>query len=57
MFAERALPATRDVDQKLVQCWAAVVDGGPTLSQSLVNVLCLLGDMSKDLGCFVSKGA
>ena len=29
--------------QKLIQCWTIVVDGGPTLNQHWVNVLCLLG--------------
>ena len=27
----------------LVERWSSVVDGGPTLSQHLYNVLCLLG--------------
>ena len=27
----------------LSQCWASVVDGGPTLVQHRANVLCLLG--------------
>ena len=27
----------------LVQCWASVEDGGPTLNQRWVDVSCLLG--------------
>ena len=27
----------------LIQCWASVEDGGPTLNQHCVNVPCLLG--------------
>ena len=34
---------TRDIHPRLVQCWTSVVDGGPTLNQSWVNVSCLLG--------------
>ena len=34
---------TRDVDPMLIQCWANVEDGGPTLNQYWVNVSCLLG--------------
>ena len=34
---------TQDIDPMLVQCWASVVDGGPTLDQHWVDVLCLLG--------------
>ena len=34
---------TRDVLPMLAQCWASVVDGGPTLSQHWVNFSCLLG--------------
>ena len=30
----------------LVQCWASVTDGGPTLNQHYVNVSCLLGKTS-----------
>ena len=37
---------TRDVHQMFVQCWASVVEGGPTLIQHLVNVSCLLGGIS-----------
>ena len=33
---------TRDIDKMLDQCWASVVDGGPTLVQHLFNVACLL---------------
>ena len=29
---------TRNVDQMLVQCWPAVVDGGPTLKPNLISV-------------------
>ena len=32
------LQQTRSVDQMLVQCWANVVDGGPTLGQLIVFV-------------------
>ena len=38
-----ATQQTRDVHQMLVQCWASVADGGPTLHQHWVNVSCLLG--------------
>ena len=34
---------TRDIDPMLCQCWASVVDGGPTLAQHWVDVPCLLG--------------
>ena len=34
---------TRDTDPRLVQCWQAVYDVGPTLYQSWANVSCLLG--------------
>ena len=34
---------TPDIEQMLVQCWADVVDGGPTLNQHWFNVSCLLG--------------
>ena len=32
----------RDFDMMLAQCWASVVDGGPTLSQHWYN-MCLSG--------------
>ena len=32
----------RGIEPMLGQCWAAVVDGGPTLTQYWVNVSCLL---------------
>ena len=34
---------TRDIESLLVQCWASVVDGGPTLNQQWLNVSCVLG--------------
>ena len=34
---------TRDIHPMLFQCWANIEDGGPTLEQHGVNVLCLLG--------------
>ena len=34
---------TRHIDPMLEQCWADVVDGGPTLVQHWVDVLCLSG--------------
>ena len=34
---------TRHIDPMLDQCWANVVDGGPTLVQLWIDVLCLLG--------------
>ena len=34
---------TRHIDLMLVQCWASVVDGGPTLAQHWIDVSCLLG--------------
>ena len=33
---------TRHVEPMLVQCWADVVDGGPTLTQNWFNVSSLL---------------
>ena len=33
---------TRDIHPVLVECWASVVDGGPTFNQQWVNVSCLL---------------
>ena len=33
---------TRDIQPVLAQCWASVKNGGPTLSQHWLNVLCLL---------------
>ena len=33
---------TRHIDPMLGQCWASVVDGGPTLAQRWVDVSCLL---------------
>ena len=35
-------PATRDIEPMLGQCWADVVDGGPTLTRHWFNVSCLL---------------
>ena len=40
---------THRIDPMLVQCWASVVDGGPTLKQHWVNFLCLLGCPVKPL--------
>ena len=37
---------TRDIEAMLGQCWADVVDGGPTLNQHWFNVSCLLGTCS-----------
>ena len=34
---------TRGFHPMLFQCWASVVDGGPTLKQHWVNASCLLG--------------
>ena len=34
---------TRHMGLMLEQCWANVVDGGPTLVQHWIDVLCLLG--------------
>ena len=33
----------RDIETMLDQCWAGVVDGGPSLTQHWINVSCLLG--------------
>ena len=33
---------TQDSHHRLVQCWASVADGGPTLDRHWVNVCCLL---------------
>ena len=43
---------TRDIDPMLVQCWASVVDDGPTLNQHWVNVstTCLLASEVADTG-------
>ena len=38
-----ATQQTRDIHPLLVQFWASVVDGGPTLNQQWVNVSYLLG--------------
>ena len=38
---------TRDIEPLLIQCWASVVDGGPTLNQQWLNVACLLGSDEK----------
>ena len=43
IFLSADTQQTRDVDRMLFQCWADVVDGGPTLKQHWVNVSCLLG--------------
>ena len=42
---------TREIETLLVQCWASVVDGGPTLSQQCLNVSCLLGSRSLFIAC------
>ena len=34
---------TRGIKQLLVQCWASVFDGEPTLNQQWLNAWCLLG--------------
>ena len=39
----RSCQQTRDIEPLLVQCWASVVDGGPTLNQQWLNGACLLG--------------
>ena len=36
----------------LVQCWASVVDGGPTLRQHWITELCLLGSCQNRSHCF-----
>ena len=33
---------TRDIEPLLDQCWASVVDGGPTLNQQRLNISLLL---------------
>ena len=43
MFSPVRSQETRDIEALLVQCWASVVDGGPTLNQQWLNVSCLLG--------------
>ena len=40
---QRRSQQTRDVEPLSVQCWASVVDGGPTLNQQWLNVSSLLG--------------
>ena len=37
------IPANTIHDPMLDQCWANVVDGGPTLVQHWIHVSCLLG--------------
>ena len=44
-----------NVGQMLDQCWANVVDGGPTLVQHWVDVSCLLS-MHRDIFYFQWKG-
>ena len=44
-----ATQQTRYSNPLLVQCWASVVDGGPTLDQHWFDVSCLLGSESKTL--------
>ena len=39
---------TRDIEPLLDQCWASVVDGGPTLNQQWLNVSCLVGCPSRN---------
>ena len=38
------LSSSRDIEPLLVQCWASVVDGGPTLNHQWLNVSRLLGN-------------
>ena len=38
---------TRGIHPMLIQCWASVEDGGPTLKQHWVNAPCLLGPTIK----------
>ena len=40
-----AAQQTRDVRPMLIQSWASVADGGPTLNQHWANVPCLLGGL------------
>ena len=39
--AQTETQQTRSVKPVLVWCWASVADGGPTIAQHRVNVLCL----------------
>ena len=41
---------TLDIDLLLDQCWASVVDDGPTLIQHWVDVLCLWGIVYRSTG-------
>ena len=41
--SRRLYQQTRYINPVLVQCWASVVAGGPTLHQHWVDVSCLLG--------------
>ena len=43
-IVQNTKPAARDFHPRLIQCWAIVADGGPTLNRYLVNVSCLLGN-------------
>ena len=43
VYGRRALAQqTRAIEPLLVQCWASVVDGGPTLNQQWLNISCFL---------------
>ena len=42
-FLVDTIQQTRHIDLMFDQCWAEVVDGGPTLVQHLFYVSCLLG--------------
>ena len=48
VFSVLTLQQTRYTDPRLVQCWPAVYDAGPTLNQPRVNVYGLLGHLICD---------
>ena len=55
--AKYVLTKTRVVDAMLFQCWANIVDGGPTLNQHSVNILCLLSFSCKIITCLTRRRA
>ena len=42
-YAHVPVQQTREINPMLVQCWASIVDGGPTLYQHWLDASCLLG--------------
>ena len=44
---EQLTQQTQAIDPVFDQCWASVVDGGPTLIKHWANILCLLGQLTE----------